>query len=253
MSPRPIPLSPARRILADLSWASLRVPRCLMTAELRIPRILAARSALPAPRPPWTTLVMKGFGLVAETQPALRRLYATLPSPRLLETDHAIGCIVLEREHEGAPALTIARFTEPHARPVAELAAMLHHAKTAPATATRSFHRFLRFARLPWPLRRFVLRGGLAFGKPILRYGGSFGISALGHRGATILDSVSILPVFLSYGPIAADGRVQFYLSFDHRVMDGADGAAALAALQEALEGPVADELALLAAAPPRG
>lgn len=243
MSLRRIRLSPARRVVADLSWASLRVPRCLMTAELMLPRTVAARSALAAPRPPWTTLFTKAFAIVAEDRPALRRLYATLPVPRLLELDHAIGCVVLEREHEGEPALSIARFTEPQARPLAELAAMLHHAKTAPPMETKSFRRILRFARLPWPMRRLMMRIALGFGAPLLRYGGSFGISALGHQGAAIIDSVSVVPVFLSYGPIAADGRVQFYISFDHRVMDGAEGAAAMRALEQALEGPVTAEL----------
>lgn len=230
-------------MVADLSWASLRVPRCLMTAELMLPRALAARSALPAPRPPWTAILAKAFAIAAEERPALRRLYATLPTPRLIELDHAIGCIVLERLHEGEAALSIARLTEPQARPLAEIAAMLHHAKTAPPTEARSFQRILNFTRLPWPLRRLLMRVALAFGTPLLRYGGSFGISALGQQGAAIIDSVSVVPVFLSYGPIGPDGRVRFYISFDHRVMDGADGAAALRAIEQALEGPVADEL----------
>ena len=218
-------------MVADLSWTSLRVPRCIMTARLHIPRALAARAALPSPRPPWTAIFAKGFALVAEGRPALRRFHATLPLPRLLELDHAIGCVMVEREHDGEAALTIARFTEPHAMKLAELAALLNHAKTAPADSAKSFRRLLRLARLPWPMRRLMLRIALAFATPLARYGGSFGISAVGVNGAAIIDSVSILPVFLSYGPIGPDGGVDVFLAFDHRVMDGADGAAALRGL----------------------
>jgi hypothetical protein len=235
---------PGRQMIADLSWASLRVPRCTLTARLAIPRALAARNALAAPRPPWTVLFTKAFALAAEAQPALRRLHATLPRPHLLEAPHAVGCIVLEREHEGAATLALARFTEPHATSIADLAARLHQAKTAPPGESRHFHRLLRFARLPWPLRRLMLRWAVARARPLLRYGGTFAISALGARGAVIVDSVSVLPGFLSYGPIGADGGVQVFLSFDHRVMDGADGATALEGLEAAMETLVAAELA---------
>ncbi|NKC32335.1 2-oxo acid dehydrogenase subunit E2 [Falsiroseomonas selenitidurans] len=250
MTLRRIRPSPGRQTIADLSWASLRVPRCTLTARLRIPRALAGRTALPAPRPPWTVLFTKAFALVAEDQPSLRRLHATLPSPRLLEAPHAVGCVVLERLHQGVATLALARFTEPHATPIPVLAQQLHHAKTAPPGASRSFHRLLRFARLPWPLRRLMLRFALATAAPLLRYGGTFAISALGRREAAIVDSVSVLPCFLSYGPIDADGGVAVFLSFDHRVMDGADGAAALEGLEAAMESLVADELAALAATP---
>lgn len=238
-----------RQMMADLSWASLRIPRCVMTARLRLPRVLAARSALAAPRPPWTTLFLKGFGLAAEPHPALRRCYASLPWPRMLELDHAVGCVVLEREHEGEPTLSIARLPCCHAIPLPEVAERLHHAKSAPAGETRSFRQFSRFARLPWPLRRLLMRLALATGGPVVLYGGTFAISALGERGVTILDSVSILPIFLSYGPISPEGEVDVTLSFDHRVMDGADGADALRGLERSLEGPVADELLALRAA----
>jgi hypothetical protein len=249
MSWRWVKPSLGRRMMADLSWASLRIPRCVMTARLHLPRALAARSALASPRPPWTTLFLKGFGLAAEPHPALRRCHATLPWPRMLEVEHAIGCVVLEREHDGESALSIARIPRCHAIPLRELAQRLSHAKSAPSGETRSFRQFRNFARLPWPLRRLLLRLGLATGGPVVLYGGTFAISALGERGVTILDSVSVLPVFLSYGPISPEGEVDVTLSFDHRVMDGADGADALRGLEQALEGPVADELLALAAA----
>ncbi len=246
-----VPLSPGRQLVADLSWASLRVPRCVMTARLAVPRCLAARAALASPRPPWTTLFLKAFAMVSAAQPALRRAHATLPSPRMIEAEQPIGCIVLARADEAA--LGFARITEPHHRPLPELAALLLHAKTAPAAEEKRFRRMQRFARLPWPLRRLMLRLGLALGQPILRYGGTFAISTVGEQGAGIVDSVSILPCFLTYGPISDTGAVEVYLAFDHRVMDGADGAAALNALQVMLEGAITEELVALSHAATTG
>lgn len=249
MSWRWVKPSLGRQMMADLSWASLRIPRCIMTARLQIPRALAARSALAAPRPPWTTLFLKAFGIAAEAHPPLRRCHATLPWPRMLEVDHAVGCVVLERQHEGKSALSIARIPRCHALALPELARRLGQAKSAPAEDAGSFRLFRRFARLPWPLRRLLMRLAIATGGPVVLYGGNFAISALGERGVNILDSVSVLPVFLSYGPIDAQGGVDVTLSFDHRVMDGGDGADALRGLEQALEGPVAEELRTLGAA----
>lgn len=249
MTRRAIPLSPARQTIADLSWASLRVPRCVITARLHLPRARAARAALPAPRPPWPTLFAKGFALAAERQPALRRVHATLPSPRLIEVPHAIGCILVERDAAGEPMLVMARLAEPHSTPLPDLAAMLRRAKADPCASVGAHRRQLRFARLPWPLRRLLLRIALATGAPLLRYGGTFAVSAIGQHGAMVVESISVLPCFLSYGPISAEGAVEAVLSFDHRVMDGAEGAAALRAMEAMIEGPVAAELAALAPA----
>lgn len=238
--------SPGRQVIADLSWASLRVPRCVITARLTLPRARAARAALPAPRPPWTTIFLKGFALASEHQPELRRVHATLPSPRMIEVPHAIGCIILERAEGGSVLLGMARFTESHATPLIELGARLRAAKRGPAEDVGTHRRQRRFAGLPWWLRRLLLRYGLAIGRPLLRYGGTFAVSAIGQHGASIVDSVSVLPCFLSYGPIGEDGQVEVFLSFDHRVMDGADGAVALNALEAAIEGPLAAEMAAL-------
>lgn len=243
MTRRVLPLSPGRQTVADLSWASLRVPRCVVTARLALPRALAARGALPAPRPPWTTIFAKGFAMAAATRPALRRIHATLPSPRLIEVPHAIGCIVLERDGRGEPMLGIARFAEPATTPLPVLGAALRRAKHAPEAEVKTHRRQARFARLPWPLRRLMLRIALATGSPLLRYGGTFAVSAIGQHGATVVESVSVLPCFLSYGPISAAGEVDAWLSFDHRVMDGIEAAGALRGVEAAIEGALADEL----------
>jgi pyruvate/2-oxoglutarate dehydrogenase complex dihydrolipoamide acyltransferase (E2) component len=51
-----------------------------------------------------------------------------------------------------------------------------------------------------------------------------------------------------NYGPIAADGTVEVFFSFDHRVMDGMAGAKAVQALERMLHGPVLAELQASAA-----
>ena len=58
----------------------------------------------------------------------------------------------------------------------------------------------------------------------------------------------------LNYGPIGPDGQADVRLVYDHRVLDGATVAAALAHLEDVLHGPILAELSDLAAGgPPEG
>lgn len=237
---RRLPIPPERRFIADLSWASLRVPRCLMQAGIAIPRALAARAALAAPRPAWPVLFAKAYALTAMDRPALRRGHASLPWPQLIELDHAPGCVVVERTEPGEPRLIMAHFAAPHRASLRALTTATALAKTVPLSPNPWHDRYLA---LPWPLRRLVLRAMLALGWPLLKSGGVYAVSALGGQGAAILDSVSVLPMFISFGPIGPDGGVLVHIAFDHRVMDGAEGAFALRGIEAALEGPLSDEM----------
>jgi hypothetical protein len=214
-----------------------------MAARIAIPRAQDARAALPEPRPGWTAIIAKAFALAALERPALRRMHASLPWPRLLELPWAAGCVLVEREHHGEAMLTLARFPSPHRSTLTDLSRELARAKHAGPEEAKLLRRQLRFARLPWPLRRLAFAIGMATARPLHRYSGSFGLSALGAQGTVIIDSVSVLPVFLSYGPIAGDGTLDLHIAFDHRVMDGADAAAALRGIEAAVEGPIAAEL----------
>ena len=239
-----IRLSPGRRLMADISWASLSVPRCIITARLHLPRALAARAACPAPRPPWPGIFAKAFGLLARERPALRRMYVSLPWPSLVEVNSAAACILVERRHDGEAMLTGARIRDPGGETLAAIGARLAHSKAAAPRDDATTRRMMLFTRLPWPLRRLLLKLAVMTALPLHRYAGSFVISALGGQGALILDTVSLMPVFLSFGPIAEDGGVDVAISFDHRVMDGAEAATALRGMEALIEGALAEEIA---------
>jgi hypothetical protein len=123
------------------------------------------------------------------------------------------------------------------------------------AVATRhhrsetEFRRALAIARLPLPLRLLLLWLSLNIGRQVPNFIGNFAISALGSHGAAIVDTIPMWSNFLNYGPIAPDGGVDIYLSVDHRVMDGGPAARAIRALEAVLNGPVLEELRVLAGA----
>jgi hypothetical protein len=68
------------------------------------------------------------------------------------------------------------------------------------------------------------------------------------RRGAESLHPLTPLTTALNYGVIGPDGRVDVRLVYDHRVLDGATVARALARLEEVLNGTIAAELRGLAA-----
>ena len=63
----------------------------------------------------------------------------------------------------------------------------------------------------------------------------------------TALHPLSPLTTTLTYGVIGPDGSCDVRLVYDHRVLDGAVVARALARLEEELTGPVCDELRAMA------
>ena len=92
------------------------------------------------------------------------------------------------------------------------LATRLLALKSAPIDSIADFRRALAIARLPLPLRLLLVWLSLNVGRQVPNFMGSFAISALGSRGAAIVDTIPVWSSFLNYGPIAPDGGVDVYL-----------------------------------------
>jgi hypothetical protein len=205
-------------------------------------------------RPPWPVVFAKAYALVAVASPALRRVYVKLPWPHLYELPQSVASIIIERDwpHDGdsgEKALFLGRLKAPDAAALPDLATRLLAFKNAPIDSITEFRRALAIARLPLPLRLLLLWLSLNIGRQVPNFIGNFAISALGSHGAAIVDTIPVWSSFLNYGPIAPDGGVDIYLSVDHRVMDGGPAARAIRALEAVLNGPVLEELRVLAGA----
>ncbi len=248
MKGRMIPLSRPRRILTDLSHASLGFPRATLKTRIDISALVAPRAALPTgARVPWPVVFAKAFALVARDMPHLRRVYVKLPWPHFYELPTSVGSIIIERDWpEAAPveqALFLARLKDPASATLADSAASLRRHKTAPINSIADFRRILAIAALPLPLRRLAMFLALNLGRQVPNYFGTFAISPLGSHGAAILDTIPVWTSFLNYGPIGPDGGVDVYLSVDHRVMDGGHAARAITAVEAILNDTILDEL----------
>jgi pyruvate/2-oxoglutarate dehydrogenase complex dihydrolipoamide acyltransferase (E2) component len=102
--------------------------------------------------------------------------------------------------------------------------------------------------RLPWPLGQLAFRLGV---RPLARRHvavGTFAVTSLGHRPVDGFHSVGGTTITLGLGrtadrPVVRDGALavapvmRLSLTFDHRVVDGAEAADVLAEIKDAVEG----------------
>jgi hypothetical protein len=237
-----IRLSPSRVFISDMSEKARRMPQGVLMRRISLLPANDLRKGM-SPRPPWTALFAKAWAEIAAELPELRRTYVTLPWPHLFEHAVSVASIMVEREIDGEKVLFPARVKSPAERTLAEVIAEIELARTAPIGSIRHNRVILLVSRLPRFLRRMLW--WIAFNRPRHRahYAGTFGVSAVGHLGASILVPVSPLTTFIGYGPFAADGTVDITVGFDHRVMDGAVIARAMGMLEARLASVLRDAM----------
>lgn len=234
MSGRSFPLTPARTFIADLSAAARRMPQGVLQRRIDVSPVVAARRASAKPIP-LTAYFVKAWAECARDLPELRRSYVTLPWPRLYEHGMSVASLMVERDLDGEKALFPARIKAPAERSLGEVAEDIIRAATLPIGDLPRNREIMLVSRLPRPLRRLLW--WYAFNMPRHRqhYVGTFGVSAVGHLGASILHPVSPAGTFIGYGPIGTDGTVDITVGFDHRAMDGAVVARGMALIEAKL------------------
>lgn len=241
-----IPLSAPRRFVGDLMHLAARVPTVPVQRRMRLGEVAAAR-ARAAGRPSWATLFIKGYSLVEHEMPVLRRAYVALPWPHLYEYPTSVASVAVEREYRGEPGVFFGHVWDANYRPLAAVQADLRRLTDTPVEEVPAFRSLIRFTRLPRPVRRLALWLGLNMGR--LRPGrfGTFALSVYSALGAESLHPLSPLTAAVNYGVIGPDGAVDVRIVYDHRVLDGATVARALAKLEAVLTGAILDELRAMA------
>ncbi|AGG74170.1 hypothetical protein JOH52_003409 [Sinorhizobium meliloti] len=225
---------------------SMKVPRVSVQRRMNLGPLLEARTSLES-RPSWTALFLKGYGLLAQETPELRRAYVKFPRPQLYEYPGSIASIAHEREYEGERIVLLTTIKNPERRPIAELGSLMQTARTSPVLEVKEFRRALKIARLPGPIRWLLMWLGLNIGRQRARRFGTFQLSVYSGLGAESLNPLTPLTSLLNYGPIDNDGSVTVRIHYDHRVMDGANVARALERFERILNGEVTAELEGLA------
>ncbi len=213
---------------------------------MRLGAVVAARAATGL-RPSWCALFTKAYGLVAATTPELRRSYLSFPRPHLYEHPVNVASIAVERKFGDENAVFFAHLRRPEALGLAEIDARLRRFKEQPIESIGDYRRILLLNRFPRPLRRLLWWIGLnVWGRKRAAFMGTYGVTVYAGLGAASLHPLSLLTTTLNYGIIEEDGSVDVRLTYDHRVMDGATIARALAELERVLTHEILAELRYL-------
>src|SRR6202163_4468223 len=140
-------ISMPRRLIADLMHASIRVPFVSLARPLHVRPLIEAR-ALAAQPPGWAAIFVKAFALVAKDEPPLRTLYAKWPWPHFYELPCSVATVAIGRVEDGQDCVLPQKVAAPEALPLAEIDALIRHAKHAPVDQVPAFRKILRTTRL---------------------------------------------------------------------------------------------------------
>jgi pyruvate/2-oxoglutarate dehydrogenase complex dihydrolipoamide acyltransferase (E2) component len=242
MRGRSVKLSLPRRFMSDVCWTAHLIPLGFITGQVDISPLIEARRASRS-RPPITALLAKAFALVAEEHPEFRSSYSPWPRPHLYEVPESVASIIMERDVSGEAA-TLPIIIKRVARlSIVDIASEIEQFRTAPVDSVPHLRRLMRFSRLPVLIRRFLWYLAFNIGRQRPNYFGTFAISGLGQFGARITRAVSPVSIILCPGPIQPNGIVEIVIGFDHRVFDGMIVAKAFGKIENALNGPILEEI----------
>jgi hypothetical protein len=233
-------LTLSQRLAIDLLRFTVGVPSHTERMRLNLAAVAAAR-AQSAARPRWMAVFVKAYAMVANEIPDLRRAYLGLPRPHFYEYPTSIAMFVLDREHEGDKFHFNYTIKNPAALPLAEIDRLITHALKQPIDQVREYRRAVIVARLPTPLRRFLMWLGYNIGRQRPKYFGTFAVTT--HTEGRLSGLLCAWTTRLSYGRLADDGTMDVRVAVDHRVIDGPTGERALLRLEAILNGPIAEEL----------
>jgi hypothetical protein len=249
MRGRMIRLSVPRRIVIDLLYFASGIPTVPVQKRMSLGALVAARAAC-RERPRWTAIFTKAYALMAREFPEFRRAYVKIPWPHLYEYPASNATVIIERDYRGEAGLFSISIKEPARQSLRDIGRQLEHASTAPVEEIKDFRRTIQFARLPRPLRRALWWICLNIGRQRGNYFGTFGVSVYSALNAESLHPLSPLTTLLNYGVINSDGVLDARIIYDHRVMNGATVARALARLEEILNSVMLEEVRALAETP---
>ena len=232
---------PDRRVVIDLMNLQKKFPMVAheRVCDFSLLKEVRDNSKL---RISWPLIMIKAFGIVSREFPVLRQTYMGGPFSTIYQHDCSIASLAIQREHDGVPWLFFARFVAPEEETLMSLQDRLK--KFIDKPVKESFGDQMRVASFPAPIRKLIWWSRMSFsGKKRVKRMGTFGLTTLAAKNTTIQKPLSPLPYLLTYGPFDKDDRINITLSYDHRLLDGAQIAQILERLEKVLSTDLAHEL----------
>jgi pyruvate/2-oxoglutarate dehydrogenase complex dihydrolipoamide acyltransferase (E2) component len=205
--------------------------------------------------------VLHAAGRVLATHPEANAAFGGRLRPRVMHHPTVTGKLTLDKTVNGQRAVLATMIPDLGHAGIREIQAQVDRYRDSDPDRDPEFAAVRALHRLPLPV------GALAFRltvRPLRNRAtafGTFAVTSLGHRPVDGFYSVGGTTITLGVGrvndrPVVRDGEVtkaplmRLTLTFDHRVIDGAEAADVLAEIKDRLEGPqpVADGAPLEAA-----
>jgi hypothetical protein len=238
-----IKLTTSRRAIVGLLRYSRHIPTIPVARRMSLGSLGEARARLESP-PSWSAMFIRAYGLVCERFEQLRRAWISWPSPHLYQHPCSSCAVAVERVWEGEAALFCGRIESPESATLEKVQQHLRKYQEADIRSISSFRLTLRFGRLPTLLQRLFMWLRLDWsGARRVKDIGTFGMTNYGMLDAESLHPLGPQTTVLTLGPMQPNGEITVKLVYDHRVLDGAYVARALAHLEEVLQTTILDEL----------
>lgn len=168
-------------------------------------------------------------------------------NPKVVRYPGVSGKLTLDKTVDGQRVVLAAVLPDVHTADLDEIQRQVVHYRDGDPDRMPEFANVRKLHAAPWLLGRTVFRLGT---RPLRRRGaafGSFALTSLGHRPVDGFHSVGGATITLGVGriadrPVVRDGRLavaplmRLSLTFDHRVIDGAEAADVLAEIHTGLE-----------------
>lgn len=238
-----IPLSQPRRLICDYLHFARKVPSVPAQRRLHLSEVVAAR-AVSKGRPGWCAIFTKAYAIVTAGRPQFRRAYLPFPWPRFYEHPINMTSVAIERKFGDEDALIFGHVRQAEELSLIEIDRRLQRLKEQPLESIGNYRRILLMDRLPRPLRRLLWWITLnVWGRKRAAIMGTAGVTGYAGFDTASLHPLSLLTTTLNYDAIESDGSVLVRIIYDHRVMDGATAAGALAELERVLTHEILTEL----------
>ena len=237
-----------RHTLRFLEYARSFSPVFLDT-EVDMTRVAAHRagSSRPDGRYSWVTYVLHSAARVLMKYPQANAAVSGRWRPRLAKYDAVHAKLALDKVLAGNRVVLSAILPNADTATLDELQERIDYFRTGDPTrlpelaGTRTLH------RLPWPVGSFAFRAAVRPLRKRQQLMGSLAVTSLGHSAVDGFHSVGGTTITLGIGriverPVVRDGEVtassvmRLNLTFDHRVIDGAEAADLLTDIKESLE-----------------
>lgn len=237
----------SRHMVCLLLDEHMKMPICGHDRIIDLSKLAAARRESSV-RISWPILFAKAYSIVSAKNPVLRQWYQKFPFPHLGESPDVVAMVAVTREYLDQEWLFFARFDRPEQQPLAALQERLDLYQNDPVEV--AFRTQARFSIYPRWLRKAVFWGklNLSGNRRIKRFG-TFGLTTISGSGATIQTPPTANTSAITYGPMDENERSVVTIGYDHRLMDGMTVARYLQELDDALHGPILQEITELAGA----